>query len=61
MEYIADEQRCRTRKVRSAPAAVARTPSQLVIKIDRGTTLTLHVRRGESNLFVPIRGETARG
>jgi serine protease Do len=35
--------------------------NKLLSQVDRSTTLTLHVRRGESNLFVPIRGETARG
>ena len=36
--------------------------NKLLSQIDRNDTLTLHVRRGESNLFVPIRGEaTARG
>ncbi len=35
--------------------------SKLLLQIDRNATLTLHVRRGESNLFVTIRGETPRG
>ncbi len=30
-------------------------------EIDKATTLTLHVRRGEANVFVTIRGETAGG
>jgi serine protease Do len=34
--------------------------NKLLSQVERSTTLTLHVRRGESNLFVPIRGETAR-
>jgi serine protease Do len=33
--------------------------NKLLSQIDRNQTLTLHVRRGESNLFVPIRGEPA--
>jgi len=35
--------------------------NKLLTQIDRNATLTLHVRRGESNLFVTIRGETPRG
>jgi serine protease Do len=35
--------------------------NKLLSQIDRNATITLHVRRGESNLFVPIRGDTARG
>jgi serine protease Do len=35
--------------------------NKLLGQIERNTTLTLHVRRGESNLFVTIRGETPRG
>ncbi len=35
--------------------------NKMLSQIDRAQTITLHVRRGESNLFVPIRGETARG
>ena len=35
--------------------------NKLVSGLDRATTLTLHVRRGESNLFVTIRGEAGRG
>ncbi len=35
--------------------------NRLLSQIDRDATITLHVRRGESNLFVPIRGENARG
>jgi serine protease Do len=33
--------------------------NKLLSQIDRNQTMTLHVRRGESNLFVPIRGEPA--
>ena len=35
--------------------------NKLLTQIDRNSILTLHVRRGESNLFVTIRGETPRG
>ena len=35
--------------------------NKLLAQIDRNSILTLHVRRGESNLFVTIRGETPRG
>ena len=33
--------------------------NKLLTQLDRNVTMTLHVRRGESNLFVTIRGETA--
>ena len=35
--------------------------NRLLAQLDRNVTITLHVRRGESNVFVPIRGEEARG
>ncbi len=35
--------------------------NKLVAQIDRNTALTLHVRRGESNLFVTIKGDNAAG
>src|SRR5581483_8822463 len=35
--------------------------NKLVAQIDRNTALTLHVRRGESNLFVTIKGDSAAG
>ena len=35
--------------------------NKLVAQSDRGTTLTLHVRRGDSNVFVTVRGESGRG
>ena len=35
--------------------------NKLVGQSDRGVTLTLHVRRGESNVFVTVRGESGRG
>ena len=35
--------------------------SKLVTEIDRNTTLTLHVRRGEGNLFVTVKGEKGNG
>ena len=35
--------------------------NRLVAQIDRNTALTLHVRRGESNLFVTIKGDSAAG
>ncbi len=35
--------------------------NKLVSQLERGATLTLHVRRGESTLFVTVRGETGRG
>jgi serine protease Do len=35
--------------------------NKLLTQIDNKTTLTLHVRRGESNLFIAIRGDNPRG
>jgi serine protease Do len=35
--------------------------NRLVAQIDRNTALTLHVRRGESNLFVTVKGDNAAG
>ncbi|MBI2318301.1 MAG: DegQ family serine endoprotease [Betaproteobacteria bacterium] len=35
--------------------------NRLLGQLDRKTIITLHVRRGEGNLFVTIRGESARG
>jgi serine protease Do len=35
--------------------------NKYLTQIDKGATLTLHVRRGETNLFVTVRGESAAG
>jgi serine protease Do len=35
--------------------------NDLLASIDKGTTLTLQIRRGEANIFATIRGETAGG
>jgi serine protease Do len=35
--------------------------NKLLARLERNATLTLHVRRGESNLFVTVRGEAAPG
>jgi serine protease Do len=35
--------------------------NKVLAQLDPGTTLTLHVRRGESNLFVTVKGEVAPG
>jgi len=35
--------------------------NKLLAQLERNTTLTLHVRRGESNLFVTVKGESAPG
>jgi serine protease Do len=32
--------------------------NKLLTQLDRGVTLTLHVKRGDSNLFVTVKGET---
>jgi serine protease Do len=46
----------RTTELRSADQF-----SKLLSQMDRNTPLTLHVRRGESNLFVTVKGENASG
>jgi len=35
--------------------------NKLLAKLERNATLTLHVRRGESNVFVTVKGESAPG
>ncbi len=35
--------------------------NKLLVQLERNATITLHVRRGESNLFVTVRGENAPG
>ncbi|MCC6473967.1 MAG: DegQ family serine endoprotease [Burkholderiales bacterium] len=35
--------------------------NKLLSQLDRDTTITLQIRRGESNLFVTVRGEAPRG
>jgi serine protease Do len=35
--------------------------NKLLAQIDRNTALTLHVRRGDSNLFVTVKGDDAAG
>ncbi|HMH17942.1 MAG TPA: PDZ domain-containing protein, partial [Burkholderiales bacterium] len=35
--------------------------NKLLGQLERNSTLTLHVRRGESNLFVTVKGESAPG
>ncbi len=46
----------RTTELRSADQF-----NRLLSQIDRNSALTLHVRRGESNLFVTVKGESAAG
>jgi serine protease Do len=48
--------RGQTAEVRSAEQF-----NKLLAQLERNTTLTLHVRRGESNLFVTVKGEGAPG
>jgi len=48
--------RGRTTEVRSTEQF-----NRFLAQLERSTTLTLHVRRGESNLFVTVRGEGGPG
>jgi serine protease Do len=50
-----------TSKGRTTELKSAEQFSRLLSQIDRNTALTLHVRRGESNLFVTVKGESAAG
>ena len=50
-----------TTRGQTTDVTAAEQLNKLLTQIDRNVTLTLHVRRGESNLFVTIRGETPRG
>jgi serine protease Do len=50
-----------TTRGQTTDLATAEQLNKLLTQIDRNAVLTLHVRRGESNLFVTIRGETPRG
>jgi hypothetical protein len=33
----------------------------VLASLDKGTTITLQIRRGEANIFATIRGETSGG
>ena len=50
-----------TSRGQTTDIASAEQLNKLLSQIDRNAVLTLHVKRGESNLFVTIRGETPRG
>jgi serine protease Do len=50
-----------TSKGQTAELKSAEQFNKLVAQIDRNTALTLHVRRGESNLFVTVKGDGAAG
>ena len=50
-----------TSKGQTTEVRTAEQFNKLVSQADRNVTLTLHVRRGESNVFVTVRGETGRG
>jgi len=50
-----------TSKGQTTEVKTAEQFNKLVAQADRSVTLTLHVRRGESNVFVTVRGESGRG
>ncbi len=50
-----------TSKGRTTELKSADQLNKLLVQLERNTTMTLHVRRGESNLFVTVRGESAPG
>ena len=50
-----------TSKGQTTEVRTAEQFNKLVSQTDRNVTLTLHVRRGESNVFVTVRGESGGG
>ena len=50
-----------TSKGQTSDVKSAEQFNKLLVQLDPGTTLTLHVRRGESNLFVTVKGEVSPG
>ena len=50
-----------TAKGTTSDVKSARQFNDLVSSLDRGTTLTLQIRRGEANIFATIKGETSGG
>ena len=50
-----------TAKGQTSEVKTAEQFNKLVSQTDRTVTLTLHVRRGESNVFVTVRGESGGG
>ena len=50
-----------TAKGQTSEVKTAEQFNKLVSQTDRNVTLTLHVRRGENNVFVTVRGESGRG
>lgn len=50
-----------TSKGRTVEVKSAEQFNRLLGRLERNATMTLHVRRGESNLFVTVKGESAPG
>jgi serine protease Do len=50
-----------TAKGRTTEVKSSEQFNRLLAQLERSTTLTLHIRRGESNLFVTVRGESGPG
>lgn len=50
-----------TAKGQTTELKSAKQFNELLSSLDKGTTLTLQIRRGESNIFATIRGETTGG
>jgi serine protease Do len=50
-----------TSKGRTTELKSADQLNKLLAQLERNATMTLHVRRGESNLFVTVRGESSPG
>jgi serine protease Do len=50
-----------TAKGRTTEVKSSEQFNRFLAQLERSTTLTLHIRRGESNLFVTVKGESAPG
>jgi serine protease Do len=50
-----------TSKGQSSEITTATQFNEVLSKLDRSASITLHVRRGEANVFVTVRPETPRG
>jgi peptide/nickel transport system ATP-binding protein len=50
-----------TSKGQSSEITTATQFNEVLSKLDRAASITLHVRRGEANVFVTVRPETPRG
>jgi hypothetical protein len=50
-----------TSKGQSSEITTANQFNEVLSKLDRAVSITLHVRRGEANVFVTVRPDAPRG